>query len=87
MSTEDPTNQARWSEETSRLFIDYGRYFVPDRNHQMQMVAALLSHLAGPGIVLELCCGEGLLAEVLLDALPAITVYGLDGSTEMLRLA
>jgi tRNA (cmo5U34)-methyltransferase len=53
----------------------------------MQIIAALLSHLDGSGIILELCCGEGLLAEVLLDRLPEFAVHGLDGSVEMLRQA
>ena len=87
MNIEDTAGQTGWSEETSRLFIDYGRYFVPDRDQQMQMIAALLSYLEGPGLVLELCCGEGLLAEVLLDRFPMVTVQGLDGSSEMLRRA
>lgn len=87
MNIEDTTGQTGWSEETSRLFIDYGRYFVPERDQQMQMIAALLSYLEGPGLVLELCCGEGLLAEVLLDRFPSVTVQGLDGSSEMLGRA
>ena len=67
MDTENATDPAGWSEETSRIFIDYGRYFVPGRDRQMQIIAGLLSPLEGPCTVLELCCGEGLLAEVLLD--------------------
>lgn len=87
METGNPASQGGWDEETSRIFIDYGRYFVPERDQQMQMIAALLSHLEGPGIILELCCGEGLLAEVLLERFPSMTVHGLDGSTEMLQRA
>ena len=49
----------------------------------MRLIAALLSHLEGPCVILELCCGEGLLAEVLLDSFPTFTVHGLDGSVEM----
>ena len=67
-----------WSEGTSRLFIDNGRYFVPERDHQMRIVAALLSYLEGSCVILELCCGDGLLAEVLLDSFPAFTVHGVD---------
>lgn len=87
MNTENPTNQTGWNEEISRLFIDYGRYFVPQRDHQMHIIAALLSYLDGPGVILELCCGEGLLAEVLLDSFPSFIVHGLDGSVEMLQRA
>jgi tRNA (cmo5U34)-methyltransferase len=87
MNTGSPTDQTGWSEETSRIFIDYGHYFVPERDHQMRIVAALLSYLEGPCVILELCCGEGLLAEVLLDCFPTFTVHGLDGSVEMLQRA
>jgi len=87
MNTGDPIDQTGWSEETSHLFIDYGRYFVPERDSQIHTMAALLSYLDGPCTVLELCCGEGLLAEALLDAYPNITVQGLDGSVEMLARA
>lgn len=87
MNAEDSTDQTGWSEETSRTFIDYGRYFVPERDRQMCIIASLLSHLDGPCVILELCCGEGLLAEVLLDRFPGMIVYGLDGSAEMLRQA
>jgi tRNA (cmo5U34)-methyltransferase len=37
--------------------------------------------------VLELCCGEGLLAEMILDELPEATCMGLDGSALMLERA
>jgi SAM-dependent methyltransferase len=87
VSIDDPSGQAGWTEETSRLFIDYGRYFVPERDQQMSMIAALLSCLEGPGLILELCCGEGLLAEVILDSLPSVTVHGLDGSAGMRQRA
>jgi len=87
MNTQNPASQTGWSEETSRTFMDYGRYFVPERDRQMQMIAALLSYLDGPSVIVDLCCGEGLLAEVLLDGFPAFTVHGLDGSAEMLQRA
>jgi tRNA (cmo5U34)-methyltransferase len=87
MNTENPTNQTGWSEETSRTFIDYGRYFVPERERQMRSMAALLFYLDSPCAVLELCCGEGLLVEALLDSYPKIIVHGLDGSIEMLERA
>lgn len=80
-------DQTGWSEETSRLFIDFGRYFVPERDHQIRIIATLLAYLDGPFVVLELCCGEGILAEALLDRYPSLIVHGLDGSAEMLKRA
>ena len=87
MGSETPASEAGWSEEISRLFIDIGRYIVPERDRQMQAIAALLSYLPDESVILEICCGEGLLAEVLLDSLPGSVVHGLDGSVEMLQRA
>lgn len=87
MSEADQDSEIGWSEEVSRTFLDYGRYFVPERETQMRIVARLLSGLDGPGLILELCCGEGLLAEVLLESCPGWRVQGLDGSPEMLGRA
>jgi tRNA (cmo5U34)-methyltransferase len=40
-----------------------------------------------PFHILELCCGEGLLAAALLERFPACVVHGFDGSTGMLQHA
>ena len=87
MTTEDNAVQYGWSEETSRAFIDYSRYFVPERDQQMHIIASLLSNHKGPGLIMDLCCGEGLLTELILDTFPELTVIGLDGSIEMLQRA
>jgi tRNA (cmo5U34)-methyltransferase len=84
---DEQTDPPHWSEETSRLFLDYGRVFVPDREEQIACLAALVPAAEGPFTVLELACGEGLLAEAILEKHPAATVIGLDGSAEMLRQA
>lgn len=73
-----------WDEEVSQRFIDYGRYFVPARETQMRIMVDLLRHLPGPCTILELCCGEGLLAEMLLEGLPGSVYIGMDGSSLML---
>jgi tRNA (cmo5U34)-methyltransferase len=83
----DETISGGWDEETSLHFIDYGRYFVPERERQIQMMVDLIPPLDQPGVIVELCCGEGLLAEALLEHYPWATVYGLDGSHEMLKHA
>lgn len=87
MTPESPDNTIGWSEETSRMFIDFGRYFVPERDRQIRSIACILSYLEGPSRILELCCGEGLLAEALLESFPEFTVHGLDGSAHMLEQA
>ena len=55
-----------WSEANSADFIDYGRYFVPARARQISTIASLIPAGVGPAQVLELSCGEGLLAEAIL---------------------
>jgi len=72
-----------WSDDDSRLFIDYGRYFVPEREAQLQTIAAMVPPPAGDGLVLELACGTGLLAETILQRFPTLAVTGLDGSDAM----
>lgn len=76
-----------WNEETSLNFINYGRYFIPYRQYQMKVITGLLSSLEGENYILDLCCGEGFLDELILDTFPKITITGLDGSDEMLHHA
>jgi tRNA (cmo5U34)-methyltransferase len=84
----DPDSTAPgWTAQSSQFFLDYGRYFVPDRETQIATICALIPPPAGPCEVLELSCGEGLLAEAILARFPACTVVGLDGAPEMLDRA
>jgi tRNA (cmo5U34)-methyltransferase len=78
---------AHWDEETSKRYLDYGRYFVPAREQQMHIMVDLLRVLPAQSQILELCCGEGLLAELILDELPGSTYHGMDGSLLMLERA
>jgi tRNA (cmo5U34)-methyltransferase len=80
-------SQNHWSEDTSKNYLDYGKYFVPERETLMQIIIDLLEGIPQPGLILELCCGEGLLAEMLLAAYPGIHYRGLDGSLLMLEAA
>jgi tRNA (cmo5U34)-methyltransferase len=76
-----------WSEHNSQAFIDYGRYFVPDREAQIQIMCDLIPPCADAAHILELCCGEGLLARALLEHFPTCFVHGYDGSPGMLQQA
>lgn len=76
-----------WQENDSHLFIDYGRYFVPERETQIQIICDLIPPRPAPFHILELCCGEGLLAAALLAQFPGATVHGYDGSPQMLQKA
>jgi tRNA (cmo5U34)-methyltransferase len=53
----------------------------------MQAFADLIPPADGPLTIVELGCGEGLLAEVLLKRFPNATLHGLDGSSVMLEKA
>lgn len=85
MNSETPN--LNWTESASRVFIDYGRYFVPDRQAQIETLCRLIPDGPAPLQILELCCGEGLLAEAILERLPLARLSALDGSPEMLNLA
>jgi tRNA (cmo5U34)-methyltransferase len=87
MNTDQPPSEPVWDEEVSRTFLDYGRYFVPERETQVQTIAALVPPSDQPASAIELCCGEGLLAEAILAAQPQYTLWGLDGSDVMLQRA
>ena len=82
--TGKPDQNDSWDEKLSREFIDYGRYFIPERQHQIDIIVSLLPKSDTPSEVIELCCGEGHLAEAILDCNLTHTVLGFDGSNEML---
>ncbi len=80
-------NQPHWDEGTSSQYLDYGKYFIPGREQQMQIMVDLLRGMPRAARVLELCCGEGLLAELIVRAYPEVQYLGLDGSARMLEKA
>lgn len=80
-------NNFLWQESDSQDFIDYGRYFVPQREYQLQTIADLIPEPVGEAQILELSCGEGLLAQTLLRRFPSVTVHGYDISPAMLAQA
>lgn len=87
MSTHETAQPAGWDEQNSQTFIDLGRYAVPEREWQIAAFGELIGPPAGPLPIIELCCGEGLLAAALLERFPQATVIGYDGSTAMLAQA
>lgn len=76
-----------WNEEMTRLFLDFGRYFVPEREEQFRLLADLVP--TGPGAfhVLELGSGDGQLARTILAKHPQACLHLLDGSPGMLLRA
>lgn len=82
----DTSGAPQWSEGDSQTFLDYGRYFVPERETQIDIICTLLPRVR-PLHVLELSCGEGLLAEAILERHPDSLLTGLDRSPAMLAAA
>jgi tRNA (cmo5U34)-methyltransferase len=81
------SSAAAWRETDSAEFIESGAFFVPEREVQMRILAELVPP-AGPGShIIDLCCGEGLLARELLTRNPLAVVHGYDGSPAMLEHA
>src|SRR5262249_37121695 len=79
---DDPQRTGGWDEDNSRTFLDYGRYFVPDRERQIGIIGDLIPPPEG-ALLVELCSGEGLLSRALLERFPACRILALDGSAEL----
>jgi tRNA (cmo5U34)-methyltransferase len=79
--------RALWSEENSSDFLAFGGIFVPDREEQIATVVRLIPACEERHIVLDLGCGDGLLAEAILGSRPPAIVLGFDQSETMLRAA
>ena len=74
-----------WTEDDSRLFIDEGAYYVPERELQIRVICDLIPATDGPVDLLELCPGEGLTTRALLERFPEARVHAFDGSPAMLE--
>jgi tRNA (cmo5U34)-methyltransferase len=77
----------RWQETDSETFVEYGSYFIPDREVQTDVICSLIPPASGDCRMLDLCCGEGVLTYALLERFPACYVLGYDGSQTMLDTA
>ena len=47
MVTQDAT-QDKWNEQLTETFLEYGRYFIPERERQWETIVALVPHLEQP---------------------------------------
>jgi len=80
-------DRTTWDDEDTKVFIEHGSSFVPERERQIERICRLVPEIEGEFHILDLGCGEGLLAEALLDHFPDAIVHGLDGSEAMIRRA
>jgi tRNA (cmo5U34)-methyltransferase len=72
-----------WEEQDSDAFLAYGDCFVPERELQTEIFCELIPEPNAGDLVVDLCCGEGLLSEAILRRHPACRVLALDGSATM----
>jgi SAM-dependent methyltransferase len=79
-----PTREG-WREDDSALFIDYGRAFTPERERQQAIICELIASATPCRRVVELCCGSGEQARLVLEHLPEARLLALDGSPTMLE--
>ncbi len=80
--------QSDWTEADSALYRELSAVAVPRREEQLAALVALLPFGRDESFrVVELGCGEGVLAAAVLDAYPRASVLALDGSASMLREA
>ncbi|MCE2519804.1 MAG: class I SAM-dependent methyltransferase [Alphaproteobacteria bacterium] len=80
------TNEG-WSEDDSRHFIDYGAYFVPERETQIDTICSVIPCPQENSLIVDVCCGEGLLAAALARRFSQCHILALDGSSAMLEAA
>ena len=68
MSSSDDGSQA-WTDGDTADFVLHGQLFVPERERQIQIIVDRVhGALGAPGLVIELCSGQGLLAKAFLEA-------------------
>jgi tRNA (cmo5U34)-methyltransferase len=74
-----------WTETDSRDFLDLAEVAVPSREEQTEALLALIpAEPSDTFTVVDICAGEGLLCERILDGYPNSRVLALDGS-ELMR--
>lgn len=76
-----------WDENDSKTFIDYGLFFVPERERQHEIICSAIPAATGSTRIVDLCCGDGLLAKEILGRFPHHQLYLYDGSVAMLEKA
>ena len=83
----DARDPPGWTENDSRHFIDYGAWFVPERETQIDTICSVIPPAPDGAVIVDICCGEGLLCQALARRFPRAEIRALDGSQTMLASA
>ncbi|MDO8615586.1 MAG: methyltransferase domain-containing protein [Dehalococcoidia bacterium] len=77
-------DQAVWTEADSATFLNLADIAVPSRQEQMDLILSLIPARPDEAFATaDIACGEGLLAERLLERFPAARLVAFDGSPLM----
>ena len=77
-----------WSEDESRVFVEFGRAMIPGREEIGRTILDLLPAASDePFVGVEIGTGAGWLSAAVLGAFPRARMVGLDGSPKMLHAA
>jgi ubiquinone/menaquinone biosynthesis C-methylase UbiE len=77
-----------WNDpDVARTWADRHLAGNPVREEHLGLLLDVLEHVVAPRTVLDLGCGSGVVAEMVLDRLPAARLLGIDGSAAMLAEA
>lgn len=56
---QDSVTKPQWEEESSQDFIDYGKYFVPDREIQIDAICEVIPRPSKPAYILVSVVEQG----------------------------
>src|SRR2546426_11034331 len=81
-------SRAIWTETDSRAFLDLAEIAVPGRDEQMDVIVSLIPASDGEAfLAAEIGCGEGLLAQRILERFLKARFVAFDGSNLMRQQA
>src|SRR5262245_2350948 len=82
-------SESTWQDESvARQFLDERRGAIPYASDHLELIVRLVRHFLGePARLLDLGCGDGLLARTVLAAFPSSVAVLLDHSPPMLARA
>lgn len=87
MKEENNVVAQEWNEQDTQDFLKYGKFFVPNREHQFQTIKTVIDSIPDGNYIVDICCGEGHLCEYLLENFEHVKILAIDGDEQMLKMA